>query len=498
MSGGVALPVITPIFGLPTNRAFGALFFLVVGALWQSSASPAWADEPPAAESGSEAVAPSGTEAQKLDAWMSDLLGADAAARQSVIADIDAVDPSFFPAVAAKLAAVKRSADRAAAAAVMAASRKNAAAGKGVASGEGKPLDAFDRVVALARSADADWRSVVSAMYLGRLMAHIGTTPAVRELVGIYEAFGEALRWDIEQQIKAVGDRALPALIELRRSPARELRVFSVKLLELLNKSVPGEAVQTADNALVGEILRAYGRTKDADAARVIVAFANSDRRPLRQAAREAAMMLGEAGLFALRDAYEGLAVKKPPADWPWQKIADELFVAYDRVRLAELYLILDQGLAAYRAGQFEAMTGAFDRVLARAPSFDRRADMVPGFLALAKSLRTNDRTRAMSVLRKVLHIDPTGPSAAQAASELLYLETTDWAEHGVVDEAGFRRALELDPNNTDARAALDALSAAHRARTTVAWRVSIVVLLGIALLAAVVVTVIRRTAAAR
>jgi len=429
---------------------------------------------------------------------MGDVLGPDAGARQSALAAIDTVEPRFLPAIAAKLAEVKHSADRAAAAGVMVASRKVAAAAKTPGSGEGKPPDAFDRVLALARPADADWRSVVSAMFLGRLLAHIGTTPAARELVGIYEGFGEALRWDIEQQIKAIGERAVPALIELRRSPSRELRVFSVKLLELLNKAGPGETVQTADNALLAEILRAYGRTKDADAARVIVAFANSDRRPLREAARESALMLGETALPAMREAYEGLAGKKPPADWPWQKVADALFAAYDRARLAELYVILDQGLAAYQAGQLEAMAGAFDRVLARAPSFDRRADMVPGFLAYAKSLRTVDRPRAMSVLRKVQYIDPTGPNAAQAASELLYLETTDWAEHGVVDESGFRRALELDPNNTDARAALDALSAAHRARTTVAWRMSIVFLLAVALLTAGVITVMRRMAAAR
>jgi hypothetical protein len=440
--------------------------------------------------------APSGEPAQALEGWISKLTGADPAERQAAVAAIDTADIGLLPAISARLSALERGADHATTAAVIAAARSRIlarAGGDRAKVNESKLLDTFERLMAAPRPLDADWRNVATALFLARMLTRIGTTTAARDVVSLYEGFGEPVRPDIERQVKIFGERAVPALIELRRAEARELRPLAVKLLEMLGKSVPGEAVQTADNALLADVLRAYGRIKDADAARVIVEFANSDRTQVREAAREAAMMLGEACLFQLRESYEALVGKKPPTDWAWDKVAKELFVAYDRARLAELYTLLDQGLAAYRSGQLDAMASAFDRVLARAPSFERRAEMVPGWLAFARALRTTDRAAAMAVLRKALRIDPAGDGAQKAESELLYLEAVDWAHHGVVDETAYRRALELDPSNADAKTALEGLQAARRARSATAWRY---VVAFVAVLAAAVAVVARRRAA--
>jgi hypothetical protein len=191
------------------------------------------------------------------------------------------------------------------------------------------------------------------------------------------------------------------------------------------------------------------------------------------------------------------LVGSKPPADWTSEKLSQELFVAFDRVRFAELYGILDQGLAAYRAGQLEAMASAFDQVLARAPAFERRAEMVPGWLAYAKSLEESYRARAMEVLRKALRVASDGPSAPAVASQLLYLETLGLAEHGVIDEGGYRRALELDPNNADARVALQEVVDARRARSRVAMLYGTVGAGAAVLLVAAMVFLLRRRAAA-
>jgi hypothetical protein len=407
---------------------------------------------------------------------------------------IETVDPRAVPEIAARLDALKRSADRPATLALLYPPRpRPGAKGADKHTAEPRSADALERIMAAPRPADETWRNLASTLFLARVLAHIGTTPAVRELVAIYDGFGESLRPDIEQQIKAVGERSIPALIELRRAESREVRIFSGKLLELINKSVPGEAVQTGDNALLAEVLRAYGKTKDADAARVIVAFANSDRTEVRQAAREAAVLMGETGLYATREAYEGLVGKKPSADWAWDKVAKELFAAYDRARLAELYRLLDEGLVDYRAGRLDAMAAAFDRVLARAPSFDRRRDMVPGWLAYAKSLRDRDGPHAMSVLRRVLRIDPDGEHAREAESELCYLEAVEWEGHGVSDESGYRRALELDPKNVDAQAALDRLSAARGTTSRQAFHYGMIAIAAVALLAALAVFLVKK-----
>jgi tetratricopeptide (TPR) repeat protein len=432
-----------------------------------------------------------GDPAEELDRLLSRLTGDDPGQRQVAMSEVERTDARFLPAVAARLDALKRAADRQIAWSIMYPPKARGAALDKHA--EPRSADALERVMTAPRPADEGWRNVVSTLFLARILAHIGTTPAVRELVGIYEGYGEALRADIEQQIKAVGDRAIPALIELRRGDSRELRIFSVKLLELINKSVPGEAVQTADNSLLAEILRAYGKTKDADAAGVIVAFANSERAEVRQAAREAALLLGDTGLFATRPSYERLVGKKPPADWGWEKVAKELFAAYDRARFAELYTLLDEGLDDFRAGSLESMADAYDRVLARAPSFERRKEMVPGFIAYAKSIRESDGPRAMAVLRRALRIDPDGQHAREAESELRYLEALEWKGHGLADEAGLRRALELDPNNADAKAALGKLVLERGRESHHAWRYALFAVVVAIALAAIAVFLLRR-----
>ena len=82
---------------------------------------------------------------------------------------------------------------------------------------------------------------------------------------------------------------------------------------------------------------RAYGRTRDVDAVRVILSFCNSDRIQLREAAREAVSAIGEPSIWQLRDAYLNLTGNKAPRDFTWDRIARELFAMYDRARLAEV-----------------------------------------------------------------------------------------------------------------------------------------------------------------
>src|SRR5258707_682649 len=67
--------------------------------------------------------------AQQLESWLSQLTGSDAAGRQAAMAEAESADPSFVPAIGARLFALRRSADRAAAAGVLASARRGSVAG---------------------------------------------------------------------------------------------------------------------------------------------------------------------------------------------------------------------------------------------------------------------------------------------------------------------------------------------------------------------------------
>ena len=386
--------------------------------------------------------------------------------------EIDGAAPRMLPALAERLALLGRSADRTAMSAVVAEMVKPRPVDRDEIAGrlpDGGFSKADDWLLLLMNSASperAAWRDLASILGLSRMLARIATTPAARELGALFSVYGELLRPDLERQLVTIGDRALPALIEMRRAEAKEVRIWALKLLEALGKAIPGEAVQTGDDQLLAEVLLAYGRAREVDAVRVVLSFANSDRRQIREAARRSVLMLGETGRFALRESYENMMSKKAPDDWGWETTARELFAAFDRARLAEAYALMDEGLAAHRQADAERAARAFDRVLARDPAFERRAEMAPAYLAFARTLKGHDRAQAMTALRKAMRADPAGPSAREAESELLVLESLDRAEHGVVDEGSLRHALELDPQNAEAKAALLRLETESRARS--------------------------------
>src|SRR5258706_4128794 len=153
------------------------------------------------------------------------------------------------------------------------------------------------------------------------------------------------------RQIGRLKDRAVPALLEARQHDAKLIQRWATKELDALGRAIPGETVASNDTQVLADVLRAYGRTRDVDAVRVVLSFANSERVQLREAARESISAIGEPGVWQLRDQYLGLTGNKPPRDWAWDRIARELFALYDRARLTEVYTLMDEGLAAAKGG---------------------------------------------------------------------------------------------------------------------------------------------------
>jgi tetratricopeptide (TPR) repeat protein len=452
----------------------------------------------------------------ELEALLAKLAGADEPARKAALSALADQDATMLGAIAGKLASLRKSADREGMGRLLEGSKRR---GRTATGGDAAPKTAGDDEEAdgigaasdggrsLLEAAPGDWlasvlarpepdkgayRDLVAVLALERVCVCIGTTAAAREIIAVYTSFGDLMRPDVQRQLARLGERALPALIEAKYHDSRMVRTWAERRLDALGKVIPSEAVRTSDNQVLADILRAYGRAREVEAVRAIVTFANSDRLQVREAAREALGQIGEPARWQLRDAFENLTGKKPDAAWDWKRIALELFAAYDRSRLAEIYKMMDEGLELHRAGKAQEAVASFDKVLARAPMFERRAEMVPAYLERARQLRDKDPVAALLAVRKAEAIDPSGPRAKEAKAEQLVIEAEELATRGLVDVTLLERAIELDPGNERARAALDRAVRDVESRQAVWRRYAAAVAIGVIALAAMVFVALR------
>jgi tetratricopeptide (TPR) repeat protein len=430
---------------------------------------------------------PSASALQDVDRLLERLTSADARTRTSARSAIQEATPAWIPAIRVRVQDIRSSLDRVKAPRILEDARKAGrksmrAAGKAAdspAKGKSAPKEAddagegdwLDFLLDQAKPKDKPWSDLVRLLSMERMLAAIGTTPAVREMIAFHAYFGDMLRIDLQRQIAKLRDRAVPSLIEARQHDAKIVQRWASRQLDLLGKAIPGEAVATDDTQILADVLRAYGRTRDVDAVRVILSFCNSDRIQLREAAREAIAAIGEPGIWQLRDAYLNLTGNKAPRDFTWDRIARELFGMYDRARMAEVYKLMDQGVAAAAAGKLEEATNAFDKVLARSPLFERRKEMVAPYVGRAQQMAKDRREEALAMLRKALRLDPKGDAARKIEAEIAYQEGVVLLERGTPDKFPFARALELDASHEGARAALRSLQDAAAPRKSLLHR---------------------------
>jgi tetratricopeptide (TPR) repeat protein len=410
-----------------------------------AAASPAAADAVPATAT---ATAEAGvTSAEELERLLTPLGADDAATRKSAAKSLGELGPEAVPAITKKLAELRKTSTPAVVAAMK--SAKDAKDAK----------DLCDALLDRPASETGAKTALVTAALI-RALAHAGTTPAVRQLVKVAGDHGGAFRPEVTRQIRALGDRALPALIETRKDGSPDLRHWAYGQLEGMGKRIPGDAVQTHDNQVLADVLHAYGAIHDLDAVPVILSFVSSDRVQVRSAARESLTSFGQDAVWKLREAYANLTGKSAPDGWSAAEVAKELFAAYDRVRLQDVYGLLEDGLAKQKDGKLDEAIASFDKVLARQPMLDRRAETVPANVEKAEKLAQNDPVAALALLRKAERLAPDGPRVAQVKAEIAYLEGEDLVARGIPDSEPFKRALVLDPTHAKARAELERLSA--------------------------------------
>ncbi len=303
---------------------------------------------------------------------------------------------------------------------------------------------------------------------LSRCFETVGTLPAARALVSVYVRFGEFLRVDTQLALERLGDRAVAALIEAKAHPVSRISAWAEKQLGALGKATPADAVAVLDVGVRADVLRAYGKIRDTDSARLLISYSSSESAITRTAARQAIAALGEVGLWPLRDAYEKTVGKRASGEWPWDRVARELFAEFDRVRLAEIYALFNQGREAEARSDLKAAGSAFDRVLARDPEFEHRAELAAFYARLAEHHAEADLPDAILALRRAERLSTDSLLRDRAASLRYTLEARTLFERGIVDEVLMRRAAELDPNN-ERLAALesDVASATRSTRST-------------------------------
>jgi tetratricopeptide (TPR) repeat protein len=413
---------------------------------------------------------------KELDRILDRLGSEDERSRADARNAIGEIAASIVPAVRQRLQDLRASLDREGAARVLEAARKagrkakqskdEGKAGEGRKEkkdrtrkdDDGDDGDWLDLLLASPHPKDRAWQDLVHLYAMTRMLTAAGTTPAVREMIQLYAYFGDLVRVDLQRQVRKLRDKAVPALIEARQHDAKSVQKWANKELDVLGRAIPGEAVASNDPQILGDVLRAYGRTRDVDAARVILSFCNSDRVQLRDAARESLVAIGEPGIWQIRDQYLGLTGEKPPHGWTWDRIARELFALYDHQRLAEIHKLMDEGVAAAAGGNLTEAVDAFDKVLARAPLFERRSEMVPTYVDRARQLEDGHPVEALAMMRKALRLDPKGDRARSAEAEIACLEGELSIEQGAPDRTAFERALALDPGHERARKGLASL----------------------------------------
>jgi len=405
-----------------------------------------------------EVPRPAPPDLEELDARLSKLCSAEPAERDDARREALEVTPKLVPALRFRLAATAESTKHDELKELLLKIRKKGrddardeqqADG---AHGKVKTPDYLAMAIEHAEPKSKAWCSLVSVLAESRMLAQIGTVEAVRGLIDVYVRYGEFLRVDPQLQLEALGDRAVPALIETQRHQAEKIAKWATRELDALGKAIPSEAVQVTDLQVLSDVLRAYGRVRDPDAARIVISFSNSERAQVREASRQAIAMLGEVGAWQLRDTYETVVGKKPPRDWNWERTARELFGEFDRLRSAEVLHLFEAGTAARDKGDLEGMRRAFDQVLTRNPDYPKREELAAAYLEYAQKTLTKNPRDAVAALRRVERLGKDTEAETTATSLRLTLQAEALADAGIADRTLLSRALEVNPKNARAR----------------------------------------------
>jgi hypothetical protein len=263
--------------------------------------------------------APEAAALARLDALLERLTSPDAAARLAARAEIDQVGEEWLPALAVRLETIADQADKLAMKEKLTQIRdatRERLRREGEQRGETAPVatpDYLDMLLSAEPKAERSYEALVRVVALSRMFERIGSVAAGKQLIRVYVRFGEFLRVDTQLALERLGERAIAPLIETTRHPAPQIASWAEERLTAMGKALPSDAVQVSEPGVLSDVLRAYGRTRRLDTARLSISFAQSERAVVGLAARVAITLIGCAGSWPLRDAFEKTLGKRAP-----------------------------------------------------------------------------------------------------------------------------------------------------------------------------------------
>lgn len=430
-----------------------------------------------------EVARPGAGDLAELDALLGRAVAEDPQAREAAVRELLEAKPEQVGAIRFRINAIADGADKEAMKRLLLRTRRELLERKDDDESEqpSAGLDYLARLIEKPEPSSEAWRDLVSVLALSRMLESVATVEAVRGLIEVYARYGEFLRITTQNALNRLGEKSVAALIEAERHPAEKIGKWAARQLDTLGKGIPSEAIRTSDQAVLSDVLRAYGRTRNPDAVRIVVSFVSSERAQTREAARQALALMGDVASWQLRDTYENVVGKKAPRDWSWERTARELFAEFDRMRSAQVSKLFEQGQAARTRGDLEAMRASFDELLAFDPDFDERVELSAGYLAFARAHADKSRNQALMALRRAERLDP---QLKVATSLRLTLEAEALEESGIADATLLERALAADPSNSRAKAALQRFERGEPKRSEKARLIAAGSILGVAGLA--------------
>jgi tetratricopeptide (TPR) repeat protein len=352
-------------------------------------------------------------------------------------------------------------------------------------------------------------------------LAHAGSDPAVKDsfmIVAILRALvasqafagadailefaftpdGIAFRDECGRQLRAMSPRSLPTLVRAsqQKKIARGAYArYAAFQLDRLDKNRPSYALAAApDDTVEIAILQAIAKVHHPDALPAVLERCDARSARVRRAAREAwkAYVEGPPPPPAPKAKRKMAGGKMSDEEMPryltyrelarqelmsrlndlgagYDKGASEAdltrtyFMMLDARRVAEFETQMKDAATMAAQGKLAEAAASYDLILVVDPSFARRAEMAPTFLALGRQLAKQGKwTAAALALEKAYSLDPAGKNADKAEAELhlaraQVLEAAGKTSPEIGDELA--QAVAADPTNTRARKALGTAS---------------------------------------
>ena len=316
------------------------------------------------------------------------------------------------------------------------------------------------------------WRSAAEVMTILIAMTSMATTEALLAVLDFCPEHEAAFRKEIYQLMLWSEDGALPAMVLRKKSKDEDIQVVVSAYLEKMNMERPGQQVQVKNPSILAEILLIFGKKKDFDSVDVIAPFLNADNPIVRKAARDSILMFDKSAIWTLRKEYKNYTNEDPDSAWSADEIAARLFSAQDDDRLAPLNEKMQKGLQAAKEKKFDEMETTFRGILALQPLYERKTEMVPGYMEAARyNVDRGNLEKASFLLRTARRLNADSEKADKILAMFYYVEGLRSLEDGIADPELMKKALGHDPAFEDAKSKLRDIEKIYRGRKIKGYR---------------------------